>query len=107
MSTLQFQKQVPRCTMCHCPGMWVPKEYGCHISEDEIGIISLEMFSDTALFSMGHTPEEDLMAMLDLAEPESRYLFEFYCRESLDEAKAIVARFRERFPREQACLQAS
>ncbi len=152
---LEFRRLVPNCTMCHCPPMWVPKEYGCHLSEDEIGIISpdmfdefclpslkdlsktfhgiwihccadadhqyaglkkipelrglnrrfirgpekcIEMFSDTALFSMGCTSEQELMQMLDIARPNSRFLFVFDC-DSLHEAQGLTDRFRERFPR--------
>lgn len=40
----EFKRVVPSANMCHCPDMWVPPEYGCHLSEDEIGSISPEMF---------------------------------------------------------------
>ncbi len=153
---LEFKRIVPNCSMCHCPSMWVPAELGCHLSEDEIGIISLDMFeefclphlidlsetfgglwmhccadadhqyvgiakipnlrglnrkfhqgarpcidmfSDSALFSMGCTPEEELMEMLDMALPQSRFLFEFYCR-TMDEGKGLVERFHARIPRD-------
>ncbi len=34
---------------CHCPGHWVPPELGPWVSNDEVGIMSAEMFEEFCL----------------------------------------------------------
>ena len=149
----EFVNLFPNGNMCHCPYMWVPPEYGCHLSEDEIGIISppmfeefclpslvdlsetfgglwmhccadadqhyeafkkipnlrglnrkffrgakacIEQFSDTALFSMGWTPEEVMNEMLDCSLPNSRFLFNLSGIQSPKIAKPLFDRLRAR-----------
>jgi hypothetical protein len=45
----EFEHRIGNRNMCHCPDMWVPPDYGCHLSEDEIGVISPEMFEQFCL----------------------------------------------------------
>ncbi len=54
----EFKRVVPNCSLCHCPDMWVPPEYGCHLSEDEIGAINPEMFEEFCLPSLTGLSEE-------------------------------------------------
>ena len=152
----EFARLFPQGNFCHCPHMWVPPEYGCHVSEDEIGIISpemfdefvlpslqrlsaefgglwlhccadadhqypgfaripnlrglnrkfirgprrcIEMFSATALFSMGWTPEAELLDLLDIALPATRFLFNLSGFRSVEEARPVYDRLRARMPR--------
>jgi hypothetical protein len=45
----EFEARVDNRNICHCPDMWVPPEYGCSLSEDEIGVISPQMFEEFCL----------------------------------------------------------
>jgi hypothetical protein len=159
-----FLQRVPNVQMCHCPSMWVPPEYGVHLSEDEIGIIApeqferfalpslirlsqhygglwmhccadadhqydhfaripnlrglnrrffhgpercIEQFSDTALFSMGWTPDEQLLRMIEVAKPSSRFMFNLSGHKDMAEARARLLRLREAMPRIVSAASAS
>ena len=53
----EFRKEFPLCSPCHCPQVWAPPEMGPWMSNDECGVLSVEMFEDFCL------PE-----LIDLAE---------------------------------------
>lgn len=44
-----FQREVPGCSLCHCPIAWAPPELGMWLSEDEAGALSAEMFTEFCL----------------------------------------------------------
>lgn len=46
---MELRKEFPTMSPCHCPGNWTPPELGPWMSEDEIGIISPEMFEKFCL----------------------------------------------------------
>ncbi len=48
----ELKKRLPNVNLCHCPYTWAPPELGCWLSEDEIGIISTDMFERFALPSL-------------------------------------------------------
>ncbi len=45
----EFKSRFPGGNLCHCPYAWAPPALGCWLSEDEIGIISAEMFEEFCL----------------------------------------------------------
>lgn len=46
---LEFRKEFPNCSPCHCPGTWTPPEMGPWLSNDECGAFSTEMFEEFCL----------------------------------------------------------
>ncbi|HEY3321576.1 MAG TPA: uroporphyrinogen decarboxylase family protein [Planctomycetota bacterium] len=44
-----FRREFGNVNMCHCPTAWAPPEYGCWLSEDEVGAISTGMFDQFCL----------------------------------------------------------
>lgn len=46
---IELRKEFPTMTPCHCPGNWVPPELGPWVSNDEVGIMSPEMFEEFCL----------------------------------------------------------
>ncbi|MFP4381664.1 MAG: uroporphyrinogen decarboxylase family protein [Candidatus Sumerlaeia bacterium] len=58
----------------------------------------VRMFSGKAVIMMGYTPEEKLNELLDLATPETRYLFNLDAM-PLEEVRPLYDRLRERCPR--------
>ena len=45
----KLKQEFPQIFPCHCPGSWVPPEYGIWVSNDECGAISTEMFEEFCL----------------------------------------------------------
>jgi hypothetical protein len=45
----ELRKEFPTMSPCHCPGNWTPPELGPWVSNDEVGIISPEMFEEFCL----------------------------------------------------------
>ena len=46
---LALRKEFPTMSPCHCPGNWVPPALGPWVSNDEVGIMSPEMFEEYCL----------------------------------------------------------
>jgi len=46
---VELRKEFPTMNPCHCPGQWVPPELGPWVSNDEVGILSPEMFEEFCL----------------------------------------------------------
>ncbi len=46
---LELRKEFPNMSPCHCPGIWVPPEMGPWVSNDEVGIMSPQMFEEFCL----------------------------------------------------------
>jgi hypothetical protein len=53
-----LKRRLPNVNFVHCPYTWAPPELGCWLSEDEIGIISAEMFETFALGSLAALSEQ-------------------------------------------------
>jgi len=43
---LEFRKEFPQCSPCHCPDVWAPPELGPWVSNDECGAMSTCMFEE-------------------------------------------------------------
>lgn len=54
---IEFRKEFPNCSPCHCPDAWAPPEMGPWLSNDECGAFSTGMFEEFCM------PE-----LVDLAE---------------------------------------
>ena len=46
---VEFRKEFPNCSPCHCPRVWAPPEMGPWLSNDECGAFSVEMFEEFCL----------------------------------------------------------
>ena len=46
---IELRKEFPTMSPCHCPGNWVPPELGPWVSNDEVGIMSPQMFEEFCL----------------------------------------------------------
>jgi hypothetical protein len=46
---IEFRKEFPRCSTCHCPAVWCPPELGPWVSNDECGVMSTRMFEEFCL----------------------------------------------------------
>jgi hypothetical protein len=46
---VEFRKEFPNCSPCHCPGTWCPPEMGPWLSNDECGAFSVGMFQEFCL----------------------------------------------------------
>jgi hypothetical protein len=46
---IELRKEFPTMSPCHCPGNWTPPEMGPWVSNDEVGIMSPEMFEEFCL----------------------------------------------------------
>jgi hypothetical protein len=46
---LEFRKEFPQCSPCHCPNVWAPPEMGPWVSNDECGAFSEGMFREFCL----------------------------------------------------------
>jgi len=46
---VELRKEFPTMSPCHCPGNWVPPELGPWVSNDEVGVMSPEMFEEFCL----------------------------------------------------------
>jgi len=46
---LEFRKEFPLCSPCHCPDVWSPPEMGPWVSNDECGAVSTRMFEEFCL----------------------------------------------------------
>lgn len=46
---IEFRKEFPTLSPCHCPGCWTPPELGPWLSNDECGMMSSEMFEEFCL----------------------------------------------------------
>jgi hypothetical protein len=46
---LEFRKEFPQCSPCHCPDVWSPPEMGPWVSNDECGAMSTRMFEEFCL----------------------------------------------------------
>jgi len=46
---IELRKEFPTMSPCHCPGVWVPPHLGPWVSNDEVGILSPEMFAEFCL----------------------------------------------------------
>ncbi|MFH1021142.1 MAG: uroporphyrinogen decarboxylase family protein [Pseudomonadota bacterium] len=46
---IELRKEFPTMSPCHCPGNWTPPELGPWVSNDEVGIMSPEMFEEFCL----------------------------------------------------------
>jgi hypothetical protein len=58
----------------------------------------VDMFSGNAVIMMGYTPETQMNALLDLANENTRYLFNLDAM-TLEEVRPLYERLRERCPR--------
>jgi hypothetical protein len=46
---IEFRKEFPNCSPCHCPSAWAPPEMGPWLSNDECGAFSTAMFEEFCL----------------------------------------------------------
>jgi hypothetical protein len=46
---LEFRREFPHCSPCHCPEVWAPPELGPWVSNDECGAFSTPMFEEFCL----------------------------------------------------------
>ena len=46
---VELRKEFPTMSPCHCPGIWTPPELGPWVSNDEVGVLSPEMFEEFCL----------------------------------------------------------
>jgi len=49
---LEFRKEFPNSSPCHCPDVWAPPELGPWVSNDECGVMSTPMFMEFCLPEM-------------------------------------------------------
>jgi len=46
---VEFRKEFPQCSPCHCPSVWAPPEMGPWLSNDECGAFSPALFEEFCL----------------------------------------------------------
>lgn len=46
---IEFRREFPNCSPCHCPVVWAPPEMGPWLSNDECGAFSASMFEEFCL----------------------------------------------------------
>lgn len=46
---IEFRKEFPKCSPCHCPLVWAPPEMGPWLSNDECGALSTSTFEEFCL----------------------------------------------------------
>lgn len=88
-----FQREIGEVNFCHYPYAWAPPELGCWLSEDEAGSMNAAMFDAFCLPTM----EAAMNALLDMARPDTRFLFNLPDGKP-EEVAPLFARLKNRCP---------